>query len=163
MATATTPESKKQGDNDKKIMPDPFDSSVGINIPQTLIALLEGYLITGNSKKTLLYGISVALSNLAPGTYLSNYPSGEKYIIEPVIAGVLAALGANLMKIEKSSNLKYFSNGFIIGSSSAAVLSAILRRKYYESITESGSYAQLRRLPKDTGPFSDFSKNFVIS
>lgn len=110
----------------------------GINIPQIIIALAEGYLVTESGSKALLYGVSVGLSNLLPGIYIAN-PSIEKAIAEPVFAGAIAVIGSHFMKKEQNY-IKNFTQGFLIGSSSACVYAALLSTSY----PQAGIYKTIR-------------------
>lgn len=101
-------------------------NSIGINIPQMLVAGLEDAAITkGNMKNALVASVSVGVSNLLP----SYGPTGmwssgtEKYIAEPIIAGLLYSFGSQYLKTgdKEGSFIKRFGKGFIIGASSAAI------------------------------------------
>ena len=101
-------------------------NSIGINIPQVLVAGIEDALITkGNIKNALIASASVGVSNLLP----SYGPTGmwssgtEKYIAEPIIAGLLYSFGSQYMRSgdKEGSFVKRFGKGFIIGASSAAI------------------------------------------
>lgn len=102
--------------------------SSGINIPQALVAGIENAALSkGKLKHSALMAASVGVSNLVPaytGTYSE---STEKYLIEPVVAGILYAAGNSfLVAGEKNQGLmKSFVKGFLIGSSSAAVAGSL--------------------------------------
>jgi hypothetical protein len=106
--------------------------SVGINIPQVLVACVEDAAITkGNFKNALIAGASVGVSNLVPAYYSAAgmWGSGtEKYLVEPIVAGILYSIGAGYMSSaeKEGSMLKRFSKGFIIGASSAAVAGSVM-------------------------------------
>lgn len=104
--------------------------SVGINIPQLIVASIEDAAITkGNMKSALVAAGSVGLSNLVPSYTTGMWGSGtEKYLVEPIIAGILYAIGSNYIKSadKEGSMIKKFSKGFIIGASSAAVAGSIM-------------------------------------
>jgi len=126
--------------------------SSGINIPQVVLALVEGYAVSESMKKSLIYGVSVGLSNLMPGDKIVSTSAGEKYVAEPVVAGLLSALGAYMLKTE-GSKVKYFTNGFLIGSSSAAVINAGLNYKYRDDIKNSFSKKLAESAVPGTDPF----------
>jgi len=102
--------------------------SSGINIPQALVAGIENAALSkGKLKHSALMAASVGVSNLVPaytGTYSE---STEKYLIEPIVAGILYAAGNSfLVAGEKNQGMmKSFVKGFLIGSSSAAVAGSI--------------------------------------
>jgi hypothetical protein len=99
--------------------------SIGVNIPQVNIASIEDAAVTrGNMKSALVAAGSVGLSNLLPSYSSGMWGSGtEKYIAEPIIAGILYSLGSRYVggADKEGSMIKKFSKGFIIGASSAAV------------------------------------------
>lgn len=99
--------------------------SIGVNIPQVIVASIEDAAVTrGNMKSALVAAGSVGLSNLLPSYSSGMWGSGtEKYIAEPIIAGILYSLGSRYVggADKEGSMLKKFSKGFIIGASSAAV------------------------------------------
>lgn len=106
------------------------DNSVGINIPQVVVATIEEAALSNmNMKNSLLMGASVGLSNLVPSYSEGKWGSAtEKYIAEPIIAGLLYTLGTNFVTSsgeKERSFLKKFSKGFIVGASSAAVAGAL--------------------------------------
>jgi hypothetical protein len=99
--------------------------SMGINIPQVLVAGVEDAMISkGNMKNALVAGAAVGISNLLPTAVDGMWSSGqEKYLAEPIIAGILYAIGTKYIKVgdKEGSMIKRFGKGFIIGASSAAV------------------------------------------
>lgn len=133
--------------------------SIGINIPQVLVAGIEDALITkGNIKNALVASASVGISNLLP----SYGPTGmwssgtEKYIAEPIIAGLLYSFGSQYMRSgeKEGSFVKRFGKGFIIGASSAAiggqlVGSTLATRQPYSQYSSRGGLRQTQNI--DTG------------
>jgi len=99
----------------------------GINVPQILLAGVEGYILTEQGNKALLYAVAVAISNLLPGTLIPMSAAGEKYIVEPAAAGIVSLVGNHFMS-KNDRYMKTFAQGFLIGSSSAAVYGALLAR-----------------------------------
>lgn len=104
------------------------NASMGINIPQLLVAGIENLAYSnGNMYDSLTMAGSVGISNLLPSYSTTMWNSAtEKYIAEPILAGALYAAGSKYMLNTKSSLLKSFTKGFIIGSSSAAVAGTLL-------------------------------------
>lgn len=99
-------------------------NSVGINIPQAIIAGIESAAMGSSMKNSALMAVSVGVSNLVPA-YANDgsWGSGtEKYIVEPIVSGILYTIASHFVsKGEKDKMLKKFVQGFIVGSSSAAV------------------------------------------
>lgn len=105
--------------------------SVGVNIPQVVVACVEDIAISkGSMKNALVAGLSVGVSNLVPAyTSTGMWGSGaEKYLVEPLVAGIIYSIGSKYMKSaeKEGSMLKRFSKGFVIGASSAAISGAIM-------------------------------------
>lgn len=104
--------------------------SVGINVPQVVVAGLEEAVLSNmNMKNSLLMAASVGVSNLLP-TYTDGKwsSSTEKYIAEPLLAGLLYTLGTKYVTSsgeKEKSMAKKFAKGFIVGASSAAVSGAL--------------------------------------
>ena len=108
-------------------------NSMGVNVPQVIVAGIENAIASkGNMKNSLLMAGAVGVSNLLPaygpaGMWGSN---AEKYLAEPVVAGILYAAGTKFITSsgakEGSSVLAKFAKGFVIGASSAAVGGAIV-------------------------------------
>lgn len=103
--------------------------SVGINIPQVLVAGVEASLMGSNMKNAAIIAGSVGLSNLLPSYPQSMYwgSASCKFLVEPAIAGILYSLSGKLISSgeKEKSMLKKFVKGFLIGSSSAAVGGAL--------------------------------------
>ena len=114
-----------------------ISGSMGINIPQILVAGVEDAMISkGNMKDALVAGAAVGLSNLLPSVDEGMWTSGqEKYLAEPIIAGILYALGTKFIKVgeKEGSLIKKFGKGFIIGASSAAVAGQLVGYSYTTS------------------------------
>lgn len=101
--------------------------SVGVNIPQTILAGLEAYVVHGDVKKALIYGGSVGLSNLiasGANNFITN-DRVEKYVAEPIAAGLIADLGFSFME-KKHNYYRIFGEGFMYGASSAVVSNTVL-------------------------------------
>lgn len=114
----------------------------GINIPQILLAIVEGFVVTDSLKKSLIIGASVGLSNFVTTNIV--YSTGEKYVVEPAVAGVLNALGVSLT-LKDGSALKNFGIGFVVGGSSAGIVETALYRNYKDSAKLSAPvYQQVR-------------------
>lgn len=101
---------------------------MGINIPQILVSGIENLAYTkGNIYDSLTMSASVGVSNLLPSYSNSMWSSStEKYLAEPILAGILYAAGSKYMLESKSTLMKSFVKGFVIGSSSAAVTGTLL-------------------------------------
>lgn len=98
--------------------------SVGFNVPQILVAGIEASLMGSSMKNAAIVAGAVGVSNLLPAySGTANWGSStEKYIAEPILAGVLYSVSGYLIKGDKQKSLlKKFMKGFLIGSSSAAV------------------------------------------
>ena len=106
------------------------DVSIGISLPQLGVSLVESLALTGNMQESLLISGAVSLSNLVPNMdYLKQYNLSEKYVLEPIVAGIIYSAGSEMMA-GKSDMLKNFVKGFIIGSSSAAVSQDVISVLY---------------------------------
>lgn len=100
--------------------------SRGINVTQLVIAGLEDYILHGDMKSALIMAGSVGVSNLVSGNGPLIYNAVvEKFVAEPVVAGALNALAGNYMG--RKNPMKRFTEGFIIGSSSAGLNMAALK------------------------------------
>lgn len=95
-----------------------------LNVSQIILALVEGYAVSENFKKAMVYGASVGISNLLPGDLIDSDASTQKYVVQPIAAGALVVLGSMLLKSD-GNKVKNFSNGFIIGSSSAGLANSL--------------------------------------
>ncbi len=113
--------------------------SSGINIPQAITAGIESFLISKNSSDSLTMAGAVAASNLLPkGSYYKD--DTEKYILEPIIAGILYA-GVGYSMGKKGDLMKNFGKGFLVGSSSAVISVEALKK--YNGL-ETSTVAKLR-------------------
>lgn len=146
-----------------------ISSSIGINVPQIIVAGIEDAIISkGNVKDSLLAGASVGVSNLLPAYGPAGmWGSGaEKYVAEPIVAGLLYALGSKYMKVgeKEGSFMKKFGKGFIIGASSAAVSGQVLSgtmataRVPSQYTTNAGGLRNTTTLP-----VSSTTASFVVS
>lgn len=102
------------------------------NIPQSIIALAEAYLLTGRGKESLVYAVSTLLAsgvqdlglNLAGGNV-----TNEKYLVEPIVSAILAILGKSfLLSKKEGKGDKYLKTGmtsFLITGSSAGLNNVI--------------------------------------
>lgn len=104
-------------------------NSIGINIPQVIVAGIENAVISrGNMKHSLLMAGSVGASNLVPSYATGMWgSSSEKYLAEPLVAGLIYALGSKYIVSgddKEGSFLKRVAKGFVVGASSAAVSGA---------------------------------------
>lgn len=116
--------------------------SVGINIPQVVIAGVESMLVQKDMKDAAFVAAAVGISNLIPMTdYFTESARSEKYLVEPVAAGLLYA-AARYMYGKKGTMLKDFGKGFLIGSSSAVL--AIEAMSMFESNPAPDRYTQYR-------------------
>jgi len=104
-----------------------------LNVSQIILALVEGYAVSENFKKAMVYGASVGISNLLPGDLIDSDASTQKYVVQPVAAGALVVLGSMLLKSD-GNKVKNFSNGFIIGSSSAGLANSLAMYNKKEEI-----------------------------
>jgi hypothetical protein len=104
-----------------------------LNLSQIILALVEGYAVSENFKKAMVYGASVGISNLLPGDLIASDVSTQKYVVQPVAAGALVVLGSMLLKSD-GNKVKNFSNGFIIGSSSAGLANSLAMYNQKEKI-----------------------------
>ena len=114
-----------------------------MSISQGVIALLEGYIISGSFNNALLYGGSTYLSSAISKWVPSDDELFTKQAVEPVRAALLAMAGkyvfsSKLVKEEgKYKYLKTAGKAFIITGSSAGVEQIINKRSIGGS-----SYAQ---------------------
>lgn len=124
------------------------------NIPQSIIALAEAYLLTGNGKESLVYAVSTLLAtgvqdlglNLSQGN-----ATNEKYLVEPIVSAILAILGKNFFLSKKEGKGdKYVKTGmtsFLLTGSSAG-LNNVINFGYMRSTNPSfqnvSSYSQAR-------------------
>lgn len=102
--------------------------SMGVNIPQAIVAGVENAALSkGKMKHSALMAASVGLSGLVPAYTGSYTESTEKYLVEPVVAGILYAIGNSyIIAGEKNQGMmKSFVKGFVIGASSAGVTGAL--------------------------------------
>lgn len=130
--------------------------SIGINIPQIIVASVEDAAVTrGNMKSALVAAGSVGLSNLLPSYSSGMWGSGtEKYIAEPIIAGILYSIGSKYVggADKEGSMLKKFSKGFVIGASSAAVAGSLV--SYTTGSRVPSQYSSVNGLRKGAGTAS---------
>lgn len=106
---------------------------MGINIPQAIVAGVENAALSkGKMKHSALMAASVGLSGLVPAYTGSYTESTEKYLVEPIVAGILYAIGNSyIIAGEKNQGMmKSFVKGFVIGASSAGVTGALLSSQY---------------------------------
>lgn len=142
-----------------------------LNVSQGLIAAIEGYIISGKFDQALLYGGSTLLATSLGGyvpniQMLGNNAVSEKQLQEPLVAGVIAALGQYAFGVKGESHdakHKYFKTGakaFIITGSSAG-LNELLAIKSVGG----NSYAQAREVlaaRKVTSPNTNYRVESTI-
>jgi len=137
--------------------------SRGINITQLVIAGIEDFILHGDMKSALIMAGSVGLSNLVasgPNEYFFKSALVEKFVAEPVVAGALNALAGNYMG--RKNPMKRFTEGFIIGSSSAGLNIAALKfTDYGPPFQESNAYniARTNAYLQDDG----YNANFFLA
>lgn len=123
-----------------------------LNISQGVIALLEGYIITGKFDQALLYGGSTLVAT-AVGGYVPALPMlgssavAEKQLQEPIAAALLAMAGQWAFGVKgeghdaKHKYLKVGAKSFIITGSSAGFNELIATKAI-----GGNSYAQAREV-----------------
>ena len=136
--------------------------SIGINIPQVLVAGIEDAMITkGNIKNALIASASVGISNLLPSYGPTGMWSGgtEKYIAEPIIAGLLYSFGSQYVRSgeKEGSFVKRFGKGFILGASSAAIGGQLVGSSLanFKPANTYSSVGGLRQQANTLGPLPD--------
>ena len=123
------------------------------NNSQSIVSALEGYIISGNMERSLLYGgstlIATMISNYVPeGVLLQSGEVGTQYVVEPIRAGLLSLLGqyAFLRKGEKNRYMKTFAESFIVTGSSAGINRALIGPKVSARGIGGNSYSQAREV-----------------
>lgn len=111
---------------DKATYSDYVEGSVGINIPQIIVAGIEAAGLGANMKDAAILAGCVGISNLLPAYGASKAwgSASEKYIAEPLLAGALFTAASAFMKSDKNL-VKAFAKSVIIGSSSAGIAGAL--------------------------------------
>lgn len=134
------------------------DFSMGINLPQTVVAGLESLVVTKNMKDAAYMTGSVALSNIAPSSiYGYGDATIEKYIAEPVIAGGIYTMARYFAGDKKENKMKNFGKAFLVGCSSAVLaveLIGAVNNRYVPPVEQSQPRMQVIRksAPTYTAP-----------
>jgi len=118
-----------------------------MSISQGIIALLEGYIISGSFNNALLYGGSTYISSAVSTFIPSNDELYTKQVIEPLRAALLAMAGQYVFPsklVKEGGNYKYLktaAKAFIITGSSAGLDQLVNKRSIGGS-----SYAQATQI-----------------
>lgn len=124
------------------------------NFSQSLISLVEAYLLTGKGKESLVYAASTLIATGVTDLNLGivdKTATNEKYLVEPIISVILAILGKSFLLTGKEGKSdKYMKTGisaFLLTSSSAAVNNVInfgYMRQTNPAFANVSSYSQAR-------------------